>query len=66
MKKVREEVSSVIAKPFKTLNPDVEKIELEKVLNFENIFDLKFYGYCFMESLRMEPPVMYSSLCSLT
>mmetsp|Transcript_17007 Transcript_17007/g.16233 ORF Transcript_17007/g.16233 Transcript_17007/m.16233 type:complete len:82 (-) Transcript_17007:346-591(-) len=36
------------------------------MLNFENIFNLTYYNQCFMESLRIEPPVLYSSHCTVT
>ena len=31
------------------------------IINNENASDLTYYGYCFNESLRMEPPVHFSS-----
>jgi hypothetical protein len=39
---------------------------MDEALNFENIWDLKKFSYGFSESLRIEPPVMQSSLCTLT
>lgn len=40
--------------------------KVQDVLNFDSIADLKYYNNCFMESLRIEPPVMYSSHVTLT
>ena len=36
------------------------------MIDYENLFNLTYYGYCFSESLRIEPPVTYSSVCFLT
>ena len=35
-------------------------------MDFENTGDLQFYSNCFNESLRMQPPVYYSSASRLT
>lgn len=39
---------------------------MDEALNFESIWDLKKYSWCFNESLRIEPPVMQSTFCMLT
>jgi len=40
-----------------------EKANLDvlKLINYENNSDLQFYGMCFNESLRIQPPVYESS-----
>jgi len=38
-----------------------EPTKLLDMFDFEYISDLNFYGYCFNESLRMQPPVYFSS-----
>ena len=40
--------------------------KVENLLNYENIFELGYYSQCFSESLRIEPPVMFSSLNMFT
>ena len=60
MQKVRAEIKSQIIDPTKETT-----YELPQLLNYDNIFSLSYYANCFSESLRIEPPVMYSSLCTL-
>lgn len=38
----------------------------ERILNFENMFDQKYFTNCFLESLRIDPPVTFSSMACLT
>jgi len=40
-----------------------EKANLDvlKLINYDNNSDLQFYGMCFNESLRIQPPVYESS-----
>lgn len=45
---------------------DGDSTGLEKMLDYDNIFELHFYTYCFMESLRFESPVAASSTTILT
>ena len=37
------------------------EINVLDMINYENNSDLQYYSYCFNESLRMQPPVYYSS-----
>ncbi len=36
------------------------------MINFDNMTNLKYNSNCFMESLRIEPPIQYSTYCCLT
>ena len=63
--RVREEIQTQIIDKLESKD-ELKQKGLENVLDFENIAHLKFYSSCFMESLRIEPPVMYSSPCCLT
>ena len=42
-------------------SPQYDPHSVLEALNFDNVTDLEFYGYCFNESLRMQPPVYISS-----
>ena len=39
----------------------LENIDILSLINYENNSNLQFYTNCFNESLRMMPPVYYSS-----
>lgn len=41
-------------------------LDLIDLITFENNSDLQFYGNCFNESLRMQPPVYYSSFVCMS
>ena len=42
-------------------NESVKDLDVLELINYENNSDLQFYTMCFNESLRMMPPVFYSS-----
>jgi len=48
MDKARQEISDEIVKKNQGDSKDILDL-----LNFENVFDLKYYGMCFFESLRI-------------
>jgi len=54
---IESQVSSGAAKVGDILTPS----SILDLFNFENIQELKTYANCFNESLRMEPPVSFSS-----
>ena len=57
----------MIVKPYLKENPDFKGLNvIEHGLNYENIWDLKFFTSCFLESLRLEPPVTVSSACMVS
>lgn len=65
MKKVREEIKTNILDPHvKTGGAKTDK--LWNILNYDNSNELNFFGYCFNESLRLEPPVHSSSILCFT
>lgn len=67
MKKARDELNDVILKPFLQQNTDFKgRNVMEAALNYENMWELKYFTSCFLESLRREPPVTVSSACTLT
>mmetsp|Transcript_32637 Transcript_32637/g.31850 ORF Transcript_32637/g.31850 Transcript_32637/m.31850 type:complete len:154 (+) Transcript_32637:123-584(+) len=66
LQEVRMELRREIIDPFIEKNPSCKDTSIIDMLDFENIFNLKYYNQCFMESLRIEPPVIYSSHCSVT
>lgn len=68
MANVRKEIRKEILVPYLESHPEAKngKVTIDKMLDFENIFNLKYYNNCFMESLRIEPPVQYSSYCCVT
>jgi hypothetical protein len=51
---VRDEIKKVVVDPYINANPG-KPFDMHQALNFENMFDLKLYGNCFNESLRIEP-----------
>lgn len=72
---VLHEIDTVIVQPY--LHEQVEAGSMEagtnfkginilELMNFENTGDMTFYGYCFNESLRMQPPVFNSSANRVT
>ena len=63
LNKCREDIKTNVVKPYFEKHPEADKsTSIVDMLDFENIFGLKYYNYCFLESLRIEPPVVYSSL----
>jgi len=60
MNEVRQDIKSTVIEPYIKVHPEIAKSEklLDSALNFDSIWELKKYSYCFNESLRMEPPVM--------
>jgi len=68
MANIRKEFKEVLLEPYLKENPEKRnsKMSINEVLDFETIFNLKYYSNCFLESLRIEPPVMYSSHCCMT
>mmetsp|Transcript_30638 Transcript_30638/g.30113 ORF Transcript_30638/g.30113 Transcript_30638/m.30113 type:complete len:229 (+) Transcript_30638:599-1285(+) len=62
--KIRAELKEQIILPYQKSHS--EKVEIERMMDFENIFNLKYYTNCFMESMRIEPPVMFSSYDTVT
>jgi hypothetical protein len=66
-KRARDELTEMIVKPYLKENPDFKGLNvIEHGLNYENIWDLKFFTSCFLESLRLEPPVTVSSACMVS
>jgi cytochrome P450 len=63
--KVRIEIDRVIVSPYLEANPGC-KLDMKKALQYDNIFDLAYYTDCFQESLRIEPPVTYTSTIMLS
>lgn len=45
---------------------NLEDFDLSDALNYENVNELKYYSMCFSESLRILPPVTYSSSSLMT
>ena len=41
-------------------------MEIIDLLDYDSMGELTYYGYCLKESLRIEPPVTYSSPVVLT
>lgn len=37
-----------------------------EVIDYDHLGELTYYGYCFNETLRLQPPVTYSSLVAMT
>ena len=69
IQKIRDELKTVIIDPY--LKNNSEKVItnediLYEALNYDNLWDLKYYTSCFSESLRIEPPVPYTSTVMLT
>ena len=44
--KIRQEFKEIIIDPYLKMNPDKE-LNLYEAINFENMFELKFYTNCF-------------------
>jgi len=65
---VRDEIKKVVIDPFLAKNPNIspKNISLEKVIDYEAIDELQYFTNCFLESLRIEPPVAASTICILT
>jgi cytochrome P450 len=63
--KVRNEINETIVKPYLKSNPG-EELDINRGMNFDNMFELKFYNNCFYESLRIESPLTYSSTIMMT
>lgn len=64
---IRAEIDEVIVKPYLKENPTCPKKDIMKnAINYENIWDLKKYTNSFSESMRIEPPVLYSSTNTVT
>ncbi len=62
--KVLSELDEVIIKPYEKENPG-KKYSIKDSLNYINIQDLTYANYTFMESLRIEPPVSFSTYSML-
>ena len=60
MKKVRSEIKDQI------LTNQPPNTNILDVLNYDNTNNLTFFSYCFNESLRMDPPVHFSSFLTFT
>ena len=60
MANVRQEIQEKIVKEYASASKG-GKTKLWEILDYENSFNLTYYGYCFNESLRYEPPVPFSS-----
>ena len=61
MKKVRDEIRTHVLNPY-LREGGKENPNLWEILDYENSSNLIYYGYCFNESLRIEPPVHVSSV----
>jgi cytochrome P450 len=63
--KIIKEIQEVVVVPHKAKTGDTsstwEPSKFLKMIDYEMIKDLTFYGYCFNESLRIQPPVYFSS-----
>jgi len=57
-----EEFKKAIVEPFEIENPNT-KFNIMDGITYDNINDLQFNNLCFLESLRIEPPVPFSSYC---
>lgn len=65
LKKVRDEIKTLIVTPYKDMNPQAP-VNIVEILNYDNMMELHYFSMCFNESLRIEPPVTYSSYCFMT
>lgn len=65
IKKLRSEIKEKIVNPY-LANGGAPNPHLLDVLTYENSSDLTYFGYCFYESLRIEPPVHFSSTLAFT
>jgi len=59
------EIEKVVVIPFKEQSNDTSQVweptKFLDMIDYEMMSELTFYGYCFNESLRMQPPVYFSS-----
>lgn len=60
IKKGKEEYRRVIVDPFLKANPG-KPFDVIEATTYDNIQDLKFLSQCFSETLRIEPPLLYST-----
>ena len=65
MQKLRDEIKNVIVDPFRKQNPNSE-VKICDIIDYESMNELSYFSMCFNESLRIEPPVTYSSFCFMT
>lgn len=60
LNRVREEFQSVIVRPYKESN-NTDTFDWFKGIDYTTMQNLSLYHCCFLESLRIEPPVTVSS-----
>lgn len=64
---MRSELKALIVDPYlKESQNSMPSSCFTDMLNFENMNDLSYFQMCFNESLRIQPPVTYSSMCMMT
>jgi len=70
LRKCLKEIEEIIVKPYLRETEGAEPLcwkptDIIKMLDFENMAELEYTGYCFNEALRMQPPVYSSSSVSM-
>eukprot|EP00351_Strombidinopsis_sp_SopsisLIS2011_P005270 CAMPEP_0116878832 /NCGR_PEP_ID=MMETSP0463-20121206/10587_1 /TAXON_ID=181622 /ORGANISM="Strombidinopsis sp, Strain SopsisLIS2011" /LENGTH=175 /DNA_ID=CAMNT_0004527457 /DNA_START=1007 /DNA_END=1534 /DNA_ORIENTATION=+ len=60
--KIRKEIDTEIVQPF----TGEKNTGILDMLDFENVYNLKYYSMCFYESLRIQAPVLNSTTLQLT
>ena len=66
-KRARDELTEMIVKPYLKENPDFKGLNvIEHGLNYENIWDLKFFTSCFLVWYQRTRPSVASILRLVT
>lgn len=63
--KIIDEFQRVVVQPYESANPG-KKYNIVDGLDFAGINELAFNSLCFMESLRIEAPVQFSTYCMMS